>query len=185
MIITSYWHSKNTQILKDGIWNFLKLKMGKSTVKGATQVIEHSLKLHFCMFQRSQMKYIVWIVIMFLGIFSVNCKIYMLKVWHKSKMFLHVQSTQTSKMDNPHFFQMYFFLPTVHHFFWKLERILTLMIRKEKGLELMNFFFINHSNTFGSKVFLTLKIMDFENVPLTKIVHYLCDQRHECIIYMI
>jgi hypothetical protein len=54
--------------------------MGKSTVKGATQVIEHSLKLHFCMFQRSQMKYIVWIVIMFLGIFSVNCKIYMLKV---------------------------------------------------------------------------------------------------------
>jgi hypothetical protein len=59
------------------------------------------------------------------------------------------------------------------------------MIRKEKGLELMNFFFITHSNTFGSKVFLTLKIMDFENVPLTKIVHYLCDQRHECIIYMI
>jgi hypothetical protein len=35
----------------------------------------------------------------------------------------------------------------------------------------MNFFFITHSNTFGSKVLLTLKIMDFENVPLTKIVH--------------
>jgi hypothetical protein len=26
-------------------------------------------------------------------------------------------------------------------------------------------------NTFGSKVFLTLKIMDFENVPLTKVIH--------------
>jgi hypothetical protein len=26
-------------------------------------------------------------------------------------------------------------------------------------------------STFGSKVFLTLKIMDFENVALTKIVH--------------
>jgi hypothetical protein len=26
-------------------------------------------------------------------------------------------------------------------------------------------------NTFGSKVLLTLKILDFENVPLTKVVH--------------
>jgi hypothetical protein len=26
-------------------------------------------------------------------------------------------------------------------------------------------------NTFGSKMFLTLKIMDFENVPLTKVIH--------------
>jgi hypothetical protein len=26
-------------------------------------------------------------------------------------------------------------------------------------------------NAFGSKMFLTLKIMDFENVPLTKVVH--------------
>jgi hypothetical protein len=26
-------------------------------------------------------------------------------------------------------------------------------------------------NTFGSKVLLTLKIMDFENVPPTKVIH--------------
>jgi hypothetical protein len=57
--------------------------MGKNIVKGATQVNEHSLKLHFCMFEISQMKYIVWIVIFVLGIFSIDCKIYMLKVWHK------------------------------------------------------------------------------------------------------
>ncbi len=31
--------------------------------------------------------------------------------------------------------------------------------------------FIIDLNTFGSKVFLTLKIMDFENVHLTKVVH--------------
>ncbi len=31
--------------------------------------------------------------------------------------------------------------------------------------------FINDLNTFGSKVFLTLKIMDFEIVPLIKVVH--------------
>jgi hypothetical protein len=42
------------------------------------------------------------------------------------------------------------------------------MIRREKQFELMNFIFVIHLNTFGSKVFLTLKMMDFENVALTK-----------------
>ncbi len=45
------------------------------------------------------------------------------------------------------------------------------MIIREKWLELMNSFLIIDLSTFGSKVFLTLKIMDFENVPLTKVVH--------------
>ncbi len=45
------------------------------------------------------------------------------------------------------------------------------MIRKEKGLELMKIVLVTDLNTFGSKVFLTLKIMDFENMPLTKVVH--------------
>jgi hypothetical protein len=45
------------------------------------------------------------------------------------------------------------------------------MMRKAKGFELMNFFFITNFNTFGSKVLLTLKIMDFENVFLTKVIH--------------
>jgi hypothetical protein len=45
------------------------------------------------------------------------------------------------------------------------------MIRKAKGFELIKIAFITHLNTFGSKVFLTLKIMDFENVALTKVVH--------------
>jgi hypothetical protein len=49
--------------------------------------------------------------------------------------------------------------------------ILTLMIRRVKGLELMKIVFITHLNTFGLKMFLTLKIMDFENVALTKVVH--------------
>jgi hypothetical protein len=39
------------------------------------------------------------------------------------------------------------------------------MIRNAEGLEHMNFLCINHLSTFGSKMFLTLKIMDFENVP--------------------
>jgi hypothetical protein len=45
------------------------------------------------------------------------------------------------------------------------------MIRRAKGLELMNYFFIINLNTFGSNMFLTLTIMDFENVVLTKVVH--------------
>jgi hypothetical protein len=45
------------------------------------------------------------------------------------------------------------------------------MIRKAKGLKLMKILFITNLNIFGSKVLLTLKIMDFENMPLTKVVH--------------
>jgi hypothetical protein len=45
------------------------------------------------------------------------------------------------------------------------------MIRKAKGIKLMKIVFITDLNTFDSKMFLTLKIMDFENVILTKVVH--------------
>jgi len=45
-----------------------------------------------------------------------------------------------------------------------LDMILTLMIRRAKGLELMKIVFIIHLSTFGS---------------------YICDRGHECIIYMI
>jgi hypothetical protein len=45
------------------------------------------------------------------------------------------------------------------------------MFGREKGFELMNFFNIHHLNTFGSKMLLTFKIMDFENVALTKVIH--------------
>jgi hypothetical protein len=59
----------------------------------------------------------------------------------------------------------------VHHFFFKLERILRLITRKAKGVELMKLVSIMHLSTFGSKVLLPLKIMNFENVALTKVVH--------------
>jgi hypothetical protein len=45
------------------------------------------------------------------------------------------------------------------------------MIRSAKRFELMKMVFITNLNIFGSKVFLTLKTMDFEHVPLTKFVH--------------
>ncbi len=40
------------------------------------------------------------------------------------------------------------------------------MIRMAKGLELMKIVYIIHLNIFGSKMFLTMKIMDFENVKV-------------------
>jgi hypothetical protein len=45
------------------------------------------------------------------------------------------------------------------------------MIRRAKGLELMKIIFITHLSTFNSKMIFTLKMMDFENVVLTKVVH--------------
>jgi hypothetical protein len=45
------------------------------------------------------------------------------------------------------------------------------MIRKEKGFELIKIVFITHLSTFGSKLLLTLKIMDFEILALIKVVH--------------
>jgi hypothetical protein len=59
------------------------------------------------------------------------------------------------------------------------------MIRNEKGLELMKIVFITHLSTFGSKLFLTLKVMNFENVALIKNCSYIYDRGHKCIIYMI
>jgi len=45
------------------------------------------------------------------------------------------------------------------------------MIRMAKGFKLMKNIFIIDCSIFGSKVFLTLKIMEFKNVPLTKVIH--------------
>jgi len=51
-----------------------------------------------------------------------------------------------------------------------LERILTMMIKRAKVFEVMKIVFVTHLNTFGSQLLLTLKIMDFEDVALTKVV---------------
>jgi len=71
----------------------------------------------------------------------------------------------------PYFFQTSFFSTKCAQFFQTLQRILTLMMRREKGFELMKIVFTTDLNTFGSKVLLTLKIMDFENVFLSKVIH--------------
>jgi hypothetical protein len=81
--------------------------MSKNTVKRTIQVSGHSFKLHFCMFEKSQGKHKIWIIIKVIGIFSLFAKFKCSKV--DTKMFLHVQSIQILKVDNPYFFQMSFF----------------------------------------------------------------------------
>jgi len=46
------------------------------------------------------------------------------------------------------------------------------MIIKEKSLKINKIHFKMHLNIFVSNVFLTLKIMNFENVSLTKVIQF-------------
>ncbi len=137
----------------------MKFHLSKDTIKGPTQVNGHSLKLHFCIFERSQVKHNNLDYNKFFEVFFINCKFYMFKAFKLQQWTIIV------------FFKRLFFLPNMHHFFSKLERILTLMIRRAKGFKLRKIVSITNLNTFGLKVLLTLKIMDFENVPLIKVVH--------------
>ncbi len=74
-------------------------------------------------------------------------------------------SSKHSNIENEQSF-VFFKHPFFYHSFWKLKRILTLMIRKAEGLKSMKNILITHLSTFGLKVFLTLKVMNFENVIL-------------------
>jgi hypothetical protein len=65
----------------------------------------------------------------------------------------------------------------------KLKGILTMMIIKTKALEIGKIHFETHLNIFVSNVFLTLKIMNFENEFLKKLF-ILCYLKHGCIIYI-
>jgi len=86
--------------------------MGKNIV---TQMNGHFLKFDFFMFERSQRNHNSLDCYKKFGIFFNNCKVYMLKVT-QIKMFLHVQSTQTLKMDNLYFSKCFFFLHVPHSF---------------------------------------------------------------------
>jgi hypothetical protein len=71
------------------------------------------------------------------------------------------------------FFSNVFFSTKCVPFFLKIEKdfnILTLMIKKAKGFELMNFFYNPFEHIWFKSVF-DPKNYGFENVPLTKVVH--------------
>jgi hypothetical protein len=100
----------------------------------------------------------------FLKNISINYKIYTLKAWHKSKKNYMFKAFKPWKWTIFIFSNILFSLPNVHHSFWKLKTILTLMIRRAKGLELMKIIFIINLSTFAQKCFWPWKIIDFQNV---------------------
>ncbi len=76
-------------------------------------------------------------------------------------------------MNNLFFFKHPFLLSNVHHSFSKLKRILLILIlEKKKTLKIGEICFKTHLSTFSSNVFLTLKIIKFENVSLTQVIHF-------------
>jgi hypothetical protein len=60
----------------------------------------------------------------------------------------------------------------VHHSFSKLEKILTLMIFIKNEIEKLKIKFTTHLSKFGSNMFLALKLINFEDVHLTKVIHF-------------
>jgi hypothetical protein len=70
-------------------------------------------------------------------------------------MILHVQNTQISKVNNPHFFQMFFFPTKCAPFFLKIGEYFNIDDYKIKRIKII---FITNFRTFGSNVLLTLKI---------------------------
>ncbi len=70
---------------------------------------------------------------------------------------------------------MYMSILSLHHSF---SQILTLVIKRAKGIEIGELFFTTHLNTISSNVFLTLKIMNFEDLALTKNCSSLCGEEH-------
>jgi len=106
----------------------------------------------------------------------------MFKACLKSKMFfLHVQSTQTLRMDSPCFFQMSFFSIKCVSFLLKIGKVLTLMIRRTKGLELMNFFYNPFEHIWFKSAF-DPENYEFWKYDFNKSYSYICDRGHEYII---
>ncbi len=79
---------------------------------------------------------------MFLEYFPLIAKFISSKLDMNKTCFYMFKAPKPSEWTNFFFFQTSFFLPNVHHSFLKSEGILTLMTRREKGLELMKKNFI-------------------------------------------
>jgi hypothetical protein len=88
----------------------------------------------------------------------------MFNAWHISKMFLYVQSTQTSRMDNLYFFKMSFFSTKCAPFLLKIGKDFS--IDDYKGKKIW---------TIADFLYYQFQHIRFKNA---KVVCYLCDTRH-------
>jgi len=114
----------------------------------------HSLKLHFCMFERSQRSIIIHFFIFFEYLSSI-AKFTCSKLDTNHKCFCMSKTLKPQKWTFFVFFKHIFFYQMCTIPFENWRGFLTLMTKREKRLELMKIIFITHLSTFGSKVFLT------------------------------
>jgi len=140
------------------------------------------LKIEFFYDERSQGKHNSLDYRIFFRIISINCKVYMFKAWHISKMFLRVQSDQISRVDNPYIFQVSFFLIKCAPFLLKIGEDFNIDDYKGKKT------WTNESCLYNQFEHIWFKgVFHFENYGfwkcgLNKTCSYLCDRGHECII---
>jgi hypothetical protein len=106
----------------------------------------------FICFKDHKGNIIILIVIICLEYFSLIAKFTCSKFDTNKKCFGMFKTLKPRKSMVLVFFKHLIFLPNVHHSFWKLKNILTLMVRRAKGLELTKIVFITNLNTFGSNV---------------------------------
>jgi len=114
--------------------------------------------------------------------FFINCKVYMFKSLTHIKNVFACPKHSNWEWTIFIFLKHLFFLPNVHLSFWKLERILPLMIRRAKGLQFMKIVFVTNLTHLVQKCFWPWTY-GFWKCGLNKSSSYLCDRRHECIIY--
>jgi hypothetical protein len=95
--------------------------MGKITVKGATKVSGHFLKLHFCMFEKSQGKHNSLNCDKFFRIFFINCKVYMFKASHKFNFFYMFKTVKAQEWTIFVFFKRLFFPTKCAPFHLKID----------------------------------------------------------------
>ncbi len=111
-------------------------------------------------------KLMVWILIMFLEYIPLIAKFTCLKLNTNQKCSKHYWKWIIFIFPNVCFFYQ---MCTIPFFNWK--GLINWWLERAIRLELMKIVFTTDLNTFGSKVFLTLKIMDFEILLLIIVVH--------------
>ncbi len=146
----------------------------------------HSLKLHFCMFERSQGKHN-----------SLDYDKCFWNIFHQLQS-LHIQSlTQIknvfacSKHSNLEsgqvlfFFQTSFFSTKCAPFFLKIKKDLNIDDYKGKRTWTDENYFYNPFKHIWFKSVFDLENYGFWKCGFNKSCSYICDRGHECIIYMI
>jgi hypothetical protein len=131
----------------------------------------HFWKLHFCLFEKSQGKHNSLDHHKKNLIFFINCKVTCSKLNTNKKCCLHVQSIQTSKLNNFYFFQTFFFSNKCGPFLLKIGKDFNIDDYKGKRTWIDKKMIYNQFEHIWFKHVFDLKIYGFWNCGLNKVIH--------------